>query len=275
MCLFVLLCVLPATAEPSSVPAGVALTRHPDARVAIVAHRGANRVAPENTFAAAWQCVVWQVDYLEVDVRTSRDGVLYVIHDATLDRTTNGTGLVREHTAAELDQLDAGSWFAPAYAGERIPRLETMLRWAKGRIRVYLDVKDAPLDQLINLVERTGMSNQVFFWFGDKDAAREFSIVAPHLPLKINVGSTRELVKAKERFNARIVEVGPVVLTPQLIREAAALDMSVMAYVPEGNEDDFRHAIRLGAPLVNLNHAQRFIQLEREFLESQPTSSSP
>ena len=92
--------------------------------IKIVCHRGANQYAPENTVASARLCIDWAMDYLEIDVSTSKDGVLYVFHGPELEKTTNGTGLIFDHTAAELDRLDAGRWFSPKFAGEHIPRLE-------------------------------------------------------------------------------------------------------------------------------------------------------
>ena len=83
--------------------------------IEIVCHKGANEYAPENSYAAAQRCIDWGVDYVEIDVRTSQDGVFYLLHDRTVDRTTNGHGAIAELTAAEIDQLDAGSWFHPHY----------------------------------------------------------------------------------------------------------------------------------------------------------------
>ena len=81
--------------------------------IEIVSHRGANGLAPENTLAAAQLSVDLGVDFIEVDVWTSRDNVFYVMHDATVDRPTNGTGHLLSLSSSEIDQLDAGSWFGP------------------------------------------------------------------------------------------------------------------------------------------------------------------
>lgn len=90
-------------------------------RIEIVCHKGANEYAPENTYAAAQRCIDWGVDYVEIDVRTSKDGVFYLLHDETLERTTNGHGPIAQRTAAEIEQLDAGSWFDPRFADQRVP----------------------------------------------------------------------------------------------------------------------------------------------------------
>jgi len=93
----------------------------------VIGHRGAARLAPENTLAGLRKAKAEGVTWVEFDVKLSADGVPVVIHDDTLDRTTDGHGPVREKSAAELARLDAGSWWGPAFAGEPIPTLEAAL----------------------------------------------------------------------------------------------------------------------------------------------------
>jgi glycerophosphoryl diester phosphodiesterase len=115
-------------------------------RVWVVGHRGAMGYCPENTFASFERARALGADWIELDVHLSRDGVPVVIHDETLDRTTNGHGLVGAHTLDELKQLDAGAWFDPRFAGERIPTLDEVLGLALARkIVVDIEIKNAPV----------------------------------------------------------------------------------------------------------------------------------
>lgn len=107
----------------------------------IVAHRGAMSERPENTLAAIGKAYERGADVIEVDVRRSLDGQLVLLHDATLDRTTNGTGPVTDFTFEELRELDAGSWFDPEYAGSKILALREALEWARSRTTLLLDLK--------------------------------------------------------------------------------------------------------------------------------------
>jgi glycerophosphoryl diester phosphodiesterase len=112
------------------------------ARPFVVGHRGALALAPENTFAAFKLAEEIGVDAVEFDVQRTADGVPIVIHDATLDRTTSGHGAVRETAWREIQGLDAGSWSAARYGGERVPSLEELLAWAQGRtIGLVLELK--------------------------------------------------------------------------------------------------------------------------------------
>src|SRR5919112_1912922 len=105
-----------------------------------VAHRGYSAVAPENTLPAFAAAGPAGATLVEFDVRTTADGVPVVIHDRTVDRTTNGTGAVWELTADEVRALDAGSWFSPAYAGVRVPLLTEVLDMLAGA-RLLLEIK--------------------------------------------------------------------------------------------------------------------------------------
>src|SRR5207302_6350972 len=102
-------------------------------RVWVVGHRGAMGYCPENTMASFERGLELGADWIELDVHLSRDGALIVIHDETLDRTTNGHGLVRDHSLSELKALDAGD-------GQRIPTLDEVLDWAR-RANTVVDIE--------------------------------------------------------------------------------------------------------------------------------------
>ncbi|MEK4553936.1 glycerophosphodiester phosphodiesterase [Jeotgalicoccus sp. FSL K6-3177] len=110
-----------------------------------IAHRGASGYAPENTLAAFDKAVEMQADYIEIDVQLSKDDLPVVIHDDTLDRTTNGTGNVSAYTLEELRSLDAGSWFDKKYAGEKIPSLNEVLEMYGEKINILIELKSPEL----------------------------------------------------------------------------------------------------------------------------------
>lgn len=109
----------------------------------IWAHRGASAAAPENTLAALAEAETAGADGIEIDVHLSRDGVPVVIHDETLKRTTDGVGWLGDFSAAELQRLDAGSWFSADFSGEAIPTLEEVLEWIGDRMRLNIEIKTA------------------------------------------------------------------------------------------------------------------------------------
>lgn len=116
--------------------------------VAIIAHRGDSAHAPENTLAAFRAAIAAGADMVEFDVGLTRDLVPVILHDATLDRTTDGRGKLSAHTLDEIVRLDAGAWFGPQFAGERIPSLDAALDLLTGRIQINIEVKPEVLEQV-------------------------------------------------------------------------------------------------------------------------------
>jgi glycerophosphoryl diester phosphodiesterase len=108
----------------------------------VIAHRGSSLDRPENTLASMQRAIEAGATAVEIDVRTTSDGHLVILHDATLDRTTDGSGPVRDKTLVEVRQLDAGSWFDPAYAGEGVPTLKDVLVLCRDKVDVLLDLKE-------------------------------------------------------------------------------------------------------------------------------------
>lgn len=107
-----------------------------------VAHRGFSGKAPENTLAAVHMALELPfVRWLEIDVQLTRDGVPVVIHDYSLDRTTNGHGKIREMSFEQIRRLDAGGWKGRAFRGEKIPSLEEVLTLASGHVRLNIELK--------------------------------------------------------------------------------------------------------------------------------------
>lgn len=137
----------------------------PKDKVAVIAHRGASAYAPENTLASFERAVELNADWFELDCLLAKDGTVMVSHDNDVDRCTDGTGNITGKTLAELKALDAGSWYDPKFAGERLPTLAEALALAKGRIGVYVEIKsvadDGPvMEQLRSSVGITENLNQ-------------------------------------------------------------------------------------------------------------------
>ncbi len=141
----------------------------PHERPLIIAHRGASAVAPQNTLAAFRKAAELGADGVELDVHLSSDGVPVVMHNFDLDETTDGTGRITDKAWAELKELDAGSKFAPEFAGERIPTLAEVLEALEGKLLVNIELKDispsgvgleAPVAEV---VRAHGMEKKVLF----------------------------------------------------------------------------------------------------------------
>jgi len=157
-------------------------------RVWVVGHRGAMGHCPENTLASFERGLQLGADWIELDVHLSRDNALIVVHDETLDRTTNGQGAVREHSLAELKALDAGSWFGPEYAGERVPTLDEVLGWARQRNAIVdIEIKNAPVyyagieAAVVEALDRYGMTEQVIVISFDHRTVQRVKTLDPRI----------------------------------------------------------------------------------------------
>ncbi|MFZ5939588.1 MAG: LamG-like jellyroll fold domain-containing protein [Bacteroidota bacterium] len=133
----------------------------------VIAHRGGSALAPENTLAAFSNAIELNADYFELDVMMSSDDSLVIMHDATVDRTTDGTGSVSNLSYAQLKALDAGSWFSSKFAGERVPTLFEALNLAKTSgtdIKVVIELKSSESDlvtKVVALVQKLQMEPRV------------------------------------------------------------------------------------------------------------------
>jgi glycerophosphoryl diester phosphodiesterase len=136
---------------------------------AIFAHRGASAYAPENTLTAFELAVRQKADAIELDAKLTADGQVVVIHDQSVDRTTNGHGRVGELNLAQLRHLDAGSCFAPAFQGERIPSLEEVFSAVGDKILInieltnYASMTDSLPEKVADLVRRHQLERRVMF----------------------------------------------------------------------------------------------------------------
>jgi len=225
--------------------------------IEIVCHRGANEFAPENTYASTQLCIDWGMDYVEIDVNRSADGVLYLFHGPELERTTNGEGMIMDHPSEVIDQLDAGSWFDPKFADERIPRLDEFLGWVKGKAKLFIDVKQADLAQLVALIHRHGFEEECFFWFGQPHLATELRQLAPELTLKVNADTRAKVERAVAEFDADIIEAGYPV-DPDVVAACRDHGVRLMVYYKGSDEAVFAEIVRQPPDLVNVNFGDRF-----------------
>ena len=154
----------------------------------MIAHRGASRIAPENTLAAFQAAAEMGADAIELDARLSADSAVVVHHDLTLDRTTNGTGSVSARSLADLKALDAGAKFNPRFAGERIPSLDEVFEALGRRVLINIELKnyESVLDRLaevvLRIVRRYGLERRVLLSSFNPFALWTAHRLAPDVP---------------------------------------------------------------------------------------------
>lgn len=219
---------------------------HRKGSVSIVSHRGAAALAPENTLAAMRIAIEQGVDFVETDVQLTSDGVPVLLHDPTLDRTTNGSGPLAQRTFAEVRALDAGSWFGGDYAGEPVPSLEEFLDLLDAsNVRALVELKGPwlpeQLEQVAALLQSRYMVNRVALQSFDEETLRGLQQVAPQFA---RVMLTRDWSEDTVLL-ARELEVSAVGGRPKLIER----DLNLLAELRETG---------IGSLAYTLNKAKRW-----------------
>jgi glycerophosphoryl diester phosphodiesterase len=155
----------------------------------VIAHRGASFDAPENTIAAFELACAHGADAIQLDVQLARDGRPVVIHDAGLERTTDGMGAVRARTVRELKRLDAGAWRGPHFRGQRIQTLEEVLERFRDRLQFWIELPATPEpdsdieDRVISLLEIYEMRERAVIQSSDHAALARIRAMVPDFRL--------------------------------------------------------------------------------------------
>ena len=154
----------------------------------VLGHRGSRLDAPENTMAGFRLALTAGFD-IETDVRMTADGELVLMHNATVDATTDGDGKLCEMTLAQIKRLDAGAWFAPHFVGQRVPTFEELLHLvadAPGRpVNIGINMKEYPEgieDKIIRLLQRYRMVDRVIVFDATRDSLERFKVLDPAVP---------------------------------------------------------------------------------------------
>lgn len=251
----------------------------------IIAHKGASGVAPENTMAAFKLALNMGVDMIELDVRNTHDEEIVVIHDATVDRTTDGTGLVHDYTLEEIRELDAGSWFGNAkYAGEKVPTLKEVLDLINGRCKVLIEIKhmDHPhyhdfAEKLIDVIreEKNGyewiilQSEEVEYL----EAAHEYDDHVQTKKLMIGEDSTpllafyietkMHLGRAKEDDRMKALNPEYHTLSTRRVFRMHARGFQVYTYSPNERSEMIK-MLHMGVDGIITDFPDRLVQIRKE-----------
>jgi glycerophosphoryl diester phosphodiesterase len=148
----------------------------------VIAHRGVHKNIPENTLAAYQKAIDLGCDYVEIDTRTTSDGRIISMHNATVSEYVKGaSGKVSDLTFDEIRKLDLGAGYAPQWKGTRVPSFEEILQLCKGKIGIYLDLKAASVPQLVKIIKEYNMERNIV-WYIPANRTREINQLAEVCP---------------------------------------------------------------------------------------------
>lgn len=225
------------------------------------AHRGFSEIAPENTLAAFRLALELHPDMLECDVHRTRDGAIVVMHDASVDRTTNGFGRIGEMDLDDIRRLDAGRWFSADFAGEQAPLLEELLGLCRNRSRLMIEVKDDGIEaDIVRIVEGARMQDHVIVASFHRSMGARLKSLSPATPFMQLISSATTL-SSKEATNlagtimaqnASILAINHDAVTPDLMNIMHGRNLQVMVWTVD-DLCDMRRLACMGADIITSN----------------------
>jgi glycerophosphoryl diester phosphodiesterase len=221
-----------------------------------IAHRGASGRFPENTLRAFEAAIEAGAEMCELDVRLTRDGALVVIHDDTVDRTTNGTGEVRAMTLQKLKRLEAGSKFGVQFANERIPTLEEVLALVGGRCGLNIEIKAPGVESKLCALIRTRAAAMLVSCF-DWQALVRVRSLAPEIPVGLLASRwPARLLGAASEMKAEAINPRFDMVTEELCAAAHKRGIRVYAWTVDA-PDAMRKLIAYGVDGIVTNYPER------------------
>lgn len=237
----------------------------------VAGHRGYKAAFPENTLLSFKQGLDLNVDMLEFDLHLSKDGVLMVIHDGTLDRTTNGSGPVGDYTLEELKRLDAGGWFGPEFTGLQIPTLEEFCTLLQAYPEVLLNVEIKPssdaiqaADQAVAMLDKFGYLPRCVFTSFD---AAVIAHIHDAYGLKTQ-GFPGEVMKGfipgegGTYSKMWVMALDMVLLTPERVKEFHEMGLLVWSYCPDTLEQ-VQYSVECGVTGMTCNNPVPALEYRR------------
>jgi glycerophosphoryl diester phosphodiesterase len=234
-------------------------------RVVVVAHRGAHAAAPENSLAAIRRAMEIGCDYVELDVRETRDGALVLMHDGKVDRMTDGTGEIAAMTLAEVRKLgfEARPEWGRDWSGEKVPTFDEALEECRGKMKVYVDNKTGPPEKVMAAIESHGMVKDVVI-YGSVESLRACKRINPA------VWIMPDHPRTAEEMAALLASLRPETLDGQMrdwtpAQVAAAKQGGAEVWVDNlgasDNEQGYRQSLDLGVDGIQTDHPEQVLEL--------------
>jgi glycerophosphoryl diester phosphodiesterase len=270
--LFIFLLAAGAAADDRDRPATIEAFMKLDSPTRVIAHRGFSGHAPENTLVAIRQAIEVGADMVEIDVTVTSDGHVILLHDETLDRTTDGQGLPTEKTLDEIRRLDAGSWFGPDYAGEKIPTLSEALETVKDRILINIEIKSEALEhgvvpKVAALIVEHGMLDRVVVSSFSPEALRLMKITDPAVITATlfnkELHTDRDPLEIIMEVGSHGFNISGKRLTAEMVERCHKHGIPVAVYTVN-EPSEMRRLMELGVDAVFTNHPDLMLEVVEE-----------
>jgi len=239
----------------------------PGRRAGIIAHRGVALEAPENTLPAVQKAIELGCAMAEIDLRYTTDGAVILMHDGTLERTTNGSGRVSGASLARVRQLDASARFPSGFAATKVPTLRETIELARGKIQLYLDLKeDNPLPTA-RLVKELGAHSMVVFRPYTLLALKQILSVDPQFRVLIDMGDWVQaagmMPMLKREFPTAYFSSDWRNWNQHMVNDARKLQIPTFVNVlgAEDTAENLARAVEMGFDYIQTDHPRRLLEI--------------
>ncbi len=229
--------------------------------VGVATHRAANEFAPENTLAAMQIALDLQVDYIEMDVRQTKDGKSVILHDGNLNRTTNGKGPLKELNFDETRVLSAGSWFDPFFVSEKIPTLEEACKLLNEhnensihKTYFYVDCKDINVEVLIDTLNKYKLLDGSVFYVNEQQIG-QIHAIAPNTRMLPGLHGPKDLDRMIDNYHPYALDVNWEDISKELIDKAHSKGVKIFSdgFGKDQKVESYAKAIRAGIDVISTN----------------------
>ncbi len=233
----------------------------------VIAHRGAHIGIPENTLAAYRKAIELGCDFVEIDVRRTRDGRYVSVHNATIDAYVDGkSGRVSDFTLAELKQMNIGNRVGPSWENERIPTFEEILQLCRGQIGIYLDLKEPNVEELVSIIKRYNMERDIV-WYIPALYMDAIMLVKSNcykcVPMP-DPGPAKNIEKVIELVHPRVISTDMGELSEDYVRIAHKNSVMVFTDDKKGTVAEWTKILNWGTDGIQTDNPESLIRFLRE-----------
>ncbi len=247
-----------AVAQPATLP----VTKH---KTIVIAHRGDHTHAPENTLAAYQNTIEDGADFIEIDLRTTKDNHLVIMHNASIEHMTGQAGEISSYAFDSLRKIKVRDLSHPEWGLHTIPTFKEVLQSCKGKINIYLDFKEASVAQTYKEIMDAGMENHVVVYINEPHQFGEWGTIAPNMPLMISlpkaVKTKAEMNEVLHTFDIDILDGDYTEYNTETVKAATEKHIPIWADVQSKEEgpDQWNAALKLGLAGLQSDHPKALI----------------
>lgn len=235
-------------------------------KLVVIAHRGSHLKFPENTLAAYEDAIKEGVDYVEIDLRTTKDGHLVIMHDESATRMTGKKGLIKDLNYSEIRDLKIKSTNKEDATTYRIPDFKSVLNLCKGKINIYLDFKEADVEKTYRLIKEAGMQNNLVVYLNKEEQYGQWKKVAPRIPLMASLPENMNISQLNTLLDKKPVDIVDNAYNNETVSLMHKRKIAVWVDVQSNDEgpDKWEQSLKQGVDGLQTNHPEKLIEYLEE-----------